>query len=53
MMIDEQLIQQGEQKGREEALKEMARTLLLSGVDKETIMTATGFTSRELELLSH
>nr|WP_069594617.1 Rpn family recombination-promoting nuclease/putative transposase [Aliivibrio fischeri]OED53091.1 hypothetical protein BEI47_18120 [Aliivibrio fischeri] len=65
MTIAEQLIQQGEQKGlqqgrqegeqkgREEALKEMARTLLLSGVDKETIMTATGFTSRELELLSH
>jgi hypothetical protein len=31
----------------------MARNLLQSGVDKEVIMKATGFSSRELELLSH
>ncbi|MGF1804231.1 Rpn family recombination-promoting nuclease/putative transposase [Aliivibrio sifiae] len=65
MTIAEQLIQQGEQKGlqkgreegREEGLlqakKEMARNLLLSGVGKEAIIAATGFTLRELELLSH
>lgn len=44
---------QGEQKGRQDTLKEMARNLLLSGVDKKAIMTATGFSARELELLSH
>ncbi len=45
--------QEGEQRGRQETLKEMARNLVLSGVDKETIIKATGFTRRELELLSH
>jgi hypothetical protein len=34
-------------------LKEMARNLLQSGVDKAAIMKATGFSSRELELISH
>ena len=69
MSIAEQLIQQGEQKwllrgeqtglkkglekGRQDTLNEMARNLLQSGVDKEVIMKATGFSSRELELLSH
>nr|VVV06686.1 hypothetical protein AW0309160_04180 [Aliivibrio wodanis] len=65
MTIAEQLIQQGEQKGlqqgrqegeqkgRQDTLKEMARNLLQSGVDKATIMKATGFSSRELDLLSH
>jgi predicted transposase/invertase (TIGR01784 family) len=69
MTIAEQLILQGEQKGllqgrqegeqkgrqegRQEALKEMARNLLLSGIDKDAIMKATGFSSRELELISH
>ena len=43
----------GSQKGRQEALKEMARNLLLSGIDKDAIMKATGFSSRELELISH
>jgi predicted transposase YdaD len=46
----------GLQKGEEQLLQaknEMARNLLLSGVDKEVIMKATGFSSRELELLSH
>ena len=45
--------QEGEQKGRQDTLKEMARNLLLSGVDKDAIMKATGFSSRELELISH
>jgi predicted transposase/invertase (TIGR01784 family) len=45
--------QEGEQKGRQDALKEMALNLLQSGVDKATIMKATGFSSRELELISH
>ncbi len=69
MTIAEQLIQQGEQKGllqgrqegqkegRQEGLlqakNEMARNLLQSGVDKDVIMKATGFSSRELDLLSH
>jgi predicted transposase/invertase (TIGR01784 family) len=48
--------QEGRQEGAEQLLQaknEMARNLLLSGVDKEVIMKATGFSSRELELLSH
>ncbi|CAQ80730.1 transposase [Aliivibrio salmonicida LFI1238] len=65
MTIAEQLIQQGKQEGllqgeqkglqqgRQDTLKEMARNLLQSGVDKAAIMKATGFSSRELELISH
>ena len=49
MTIAEQLTQQG----RQDTLKEMARNLLQSGVDKAAIMKATGFSSRELELISH
>ncbi len=45
--------QKGRQEGRQDTLKEMARNLLLSGVDKDAIMKATGFSSRELELISH
>nr|VVV06821.1 Recombination-promoting nuclease RpnA [Aliivibrio wodanis] len=64
MTIAEQLILQGEQKGIQKGLQqgeeqllqaknEMARNLLQSGVDKDAIMKATGFNSRELEILSH
>ena len=61
MTIAEQLIQQGEQKGlqkglqkgRKDTLNEMARNLLKSGVDKDAIMKATGFSSRELDLLTY
>ena len=49
----QQGLQQGRQEGRQDTLKEMARNLLLSGVDKDAIMKATGFSSRELELISH
>ncbi len=52
----QQGIQQGLQQGEEQLLQaknEMARNLLLSGVNKEAIMKATGFSSHELELLSH
>jgi hypothetical protein len=37
----------------QDALKEMALNLLQSGVNKAKIMKATGFSSRELELISH
>jgi predicted transposase/invertase (TIGR01784 family) len=47
------LLKKGLEKGRQDTLNEMARNLLQSGVDKEVIMKATGFSSRELELISH
>ncbi len=40
MTIAEQLIQQSKQKGRQDALKEMALNLLQSRVDKATIIKA-------------
>ena len=49
----EEGLEKGLEKGLLQAKNEMARNLLQSGVDKEVIMKATGFSSRELDLLSH
>ncbi|MEZ8719347.1 MULTISPECIES: hypothetical protein [Vibrio] len=53
MTIAEQLRQQGEQRGRQEALKEMARKMMLNGLDQEAIMDVTGLNKDELAQLSH
>ncbi|MEZ9619525.1 Rpn family recombination-promoting nuclease/putative transposase [Vibrio sp. 10N.261.51.A1] len=69
MTIAEQLRQQGEQRGRQEgiqegrqegiqlgeakALKEMARKMMLNGMDQQAIMDVTGLSKDELAQLSH
>ncbi|MEZ9500178.1 hypothetical protein AB4251_22360 [Vibrio lentus] len=53
MTIAEQLRQQGEQRGRQEALKEMARKMMLNGLDQQAIMDVTGLNKDELAQLSH
>ncbi|WP_235612572.1 Rpn family recombination-promoting nuclease/putative transposase [Vibrio cyclitrophicus] len=61
MTIAEQLRQQGEQRGRQEgiqlgeakALKEMARKMMLNGMDQQAIMDVTGLSADELTRLSH
>jgi predicted transposase/invertase (TIGR01784 family) len=69
MTIAEQLRQQGEQrgiqrgrqegielgeaKGRQDTLNEMARKMLLNGMDNQAIMAVTGLSAEELALLSH
>ncbi|MEZ9069605.1 MULTISPECIES: hypothetical protein [Vibrio] len=46
-------IQLGEGKGRQEALKEIARKMLLNGLEQQTIMDVTGLNKDELAQLSH
>ncbi|TKG27145.1 ISNCY family transposase, partial [Vibrio tasmaniensis] len=41
------------QEGRQEALKEMARKMMLNGLDQEAIMDVTGLNKDELAQLSH
>lgn len=57
MTIAEQLQakgrQEGEAKGRQETLNEMARKMLLNGMDNQAIMAVTGLSVEELTLLSH
>ena len=61
MTIAEQLRQQGEQRGRQEgiqlgeakALKEMARKMMLNGMDQQSIMAVTGLSKGEIAQLSH
>ncbi len=52
-MDKEQLIQQSRQEGIEQTKREIARHLLQLEVNKDIIMSATGFTLRELALLSY
>ena len=69
MTIAEQLRQQGEQRGRQEGiqlgeargrqegrqetLNEMARKMMLNGMDQQAIMDVTGLSKDELAQLSH
>ena len=65
MTIAEQLRQQGEQRGRregiqlgeargrQETLNEMARKMMLNGMDQQAIMDVTGLSKDELAQLSH
>ncbi|MCL1064273.1 Rpn family recombination-promoting nuclease/putative transposase [Shewanella benthica] len=65
MTIAEQLRQQGRQEGielgetkgrqegRQDTLNEMARKMLLNGMDNQTVMDVTGLSAEELSLLSH
>ena len=46
-------IQLGETKGRQDALNEMARNMLLNGIDRKTVMNVTGLTNDELSQLPH
>ena len=46
-------IELGEAKGRQDTLNEMARKMLLNGMDNQAIMSVTGLTAEELALLSH
>ena len=41
------------QEGRQEALNEMARNMLLRGIDRKTVMDVTGLSADELAQLSH
>ena len=43
----------GRQEGRQEALNEMARNMLLRGIDRKTVMDVTGLSADELAQLSH
>nr|AKN35967.1 Mobile element protein [Vibrio tasmaniensis] len=43
----------GRQEGRQETLNEMARKMLLNGMDREAVMTITGLSAEDLALLSH
>ncbi|CAH7132452.1 transposase [Vibrio chagasii] len=49
MTIAEQL----RQKGRQETLNEMARKMMLNGLDQQTIMAVTEMSKDELAQLSH
>ena len=61
MTIAEQLRQQGEQRGlqkgrqegRQEVIYEIARKMMLNGLDQETIMIVTGMSKDELAQLPH
>ncbi|MEZ9362902.1 Rpn family recombination-promoting nuclease/putative transposase [Vibrio cyclitrophicus] len=46
-------IQLGEQRGRQETLNEMARKMMLNGMDQQAIMDVTGLSKDELAQLSH
>ncbi|MCG9692910.1 Rpn family recombination-promoting nuclease/putative transposase [Vibrio sp. Isolate22] len=46
-------IQLGEAKGRQETLNEMARKMMLNGMDQQSIMDVTGLSKDELAQLSH
>ena len=43
----------GRQEGRQDTLKEMAKNMLLNGMDSEAIMKITGLTAKEVASLSH
>ncbi|PML89307.1 transposase, partial [Vibrio sp. 10N.261.49.E11] len=43
----------GRQEGRQEALKEMARKMMLNGMDQQSITDVTGLTRDEIAQLSH
>ena len=43
----------GRQEGRQDTLNEMARKMLLNGMDSQAIMAVTGLSAEELALLSH
>ena len=43
----------GRQEGRQETLNEMARKMLLNGMEHQAIMAVTGLSAEELVLLSH
>ena len=45
--------QEGRQEGRQDTLNEMARNMLLNGMDSASIIEITGLTTEELNLLSH
>ena len=45
--------EKGRKEGRQEALKEMARKMLLNGMDQQAIMDVTGLNTDELAQLSH
>ncbi|MCL1124586.1 Rpn family recombination-promoting nuclease/putative transposase [Shewanella surugensis] len=57
MTIADQLRQEGEakgrQEGRQEVLNEMARSMLLRGIERNTVMDVTGLSPDELAQLSH
>ncbi|PMM78435.1 transposase, partial [Vibrio lentus] len=44
---------QGEQRGRQEALKEMAIKMMLNGIEPQSIADVTGLTKDEIAQLSH
>lgn len=46
-------IQEGRQEGRQETLNEMARKMMLNGMDQQAIMDVTGLSKDELAQLSH
>ncbi|MGR6782700.1 Rpn family recombination-promoting nuclease/putative transposase [Moritella viscosa] len=45
--------QEGRQEGRQDALNEMARNMLLNGMDEQKVIDITGLTANDLALLSH
>ena len=45
--------QEGRQEGRQDTLNEMARNMLLNGMDEQKVMDITGLTANDLALLSH
>ncbi|KAB7685428.1 Rpn family recombination-promoting nuclease/putative transposase [Plesiomonas shigelloides] len=46
-------MQLGEAKGRQKAVREMARNMLAKGIDIETISSITGMTTDELAIIRH
>ena len=46
-------MQLGEAKGRQEAVREMARNMLAKGIDIETISSITGISADELAIIRH
>ena len=44
---------EGRQEGRQDTLNEMARKMLLNGMDNQAVMDVTGLSAEELSLLSH
>ena len=47
------LIQRGRQEGRQETLKEMARKMMLNGMDHQSVAEVTGLSKDEIAQLSH
>ena len=45
--------QRGIEKGEREATLKIARTMLQSGIDRNTVMTMTGLTEEDLRRITH